>query len=47
MNTQRSTNGTKVAAGYVRGSTQEQVSEGVSRRGSVRRVVPNTRDTLP
>ncbi|HNN53356.1 MAG TPA: response regulator, partial [Pseudomonadota bacterium] len=30
MNTQRSTNGTKVAVGYVRVSTQEQVSEGVS-----------------
>jgi DNA invertase Pin-like site-specific DNA recombinase len=30
MNTQRSTNGNKVAVGYVRVSTQEQVSEGVS-----------------
>ncbi len=30
MNTQRSTNGTKVAVGYVRVSTQEQVTEGVS-----------------
>ncbi len=30
MNVQRSTNGTKVAVGYVRVSTQEQVSEGVS-----------------
>lgn len=30
MNTQRSTNAAKVAVGYVRVSTQEQVSEGVS-----------------
>ena len=30
MNTQRSTNVAKVAVGYVRVSTQEQVSEGVS-----------------
>jgi len=30
MKTQRSTNGTKVAIGYVRVSTQEQASEGVS-----------------
>ena len=30
MNTQRHTNGTQTAIGYVRVSTQEQVSEGVS-----------------